>query len=55
MKTKNEAIKYFYKSGTGTWVIDLNDGYITCYGTNYIEAKTKKQCIYELNNCVTKI
>ena len=53
MKNK-EAVKEFYKSATGSWVIDLKDGYSTCYGTNYIENKTKKQCLYELDNCVTK-
>ena len=46
-------VKDFYKTPTGTWMIDLNDGYVTSYGTNYIEAKTKTQCIYELENFVT--
>lgn len=47
-------IKDFYKTPTGTWMIDLNDGYVTSYGTNYIERKTKKDCIYELENFVSK-
>ena len=55
MKNKKEAIKDFYKTGTGSWIIDLKPGYITSYNTNYIEAKTKKQCLYELNNFVMKI
>ena len=28
-------VKDFYKTPTGTWMIDLNDGYVTSYGTNY--------------------
>lgn len=47
-------VKDFYKTPTGTWMIDLNDGYVTSYGTNYIEAKTKTQCIYELENEVSQ-
>lgn len=47
-------VKDFYKTPTGTWMIDLNDGYVTSYGTNYIEAKTKAQCIYELENEVSQ-
>lgn len=46
-------VKDFYKTPTGTWMIDLNDGYVTSYGTNYIERDTKSDCIYELENFVT--
>ena len=47
-------VKDFYKTPTGTWMIDLNDGYVTSYGTNYIERKTKSDCIYELENFVSR-
>lgn len=53
-KKYKHMVKDFYKTPTGTWMIDLADGYITSYGTNYIENKYKKDCIYELENAVSK-
>lgn len=49
-----EAIKDFYKTATDSYMIDLKEGYNTSYGTNYIECKTKKECLYELENFVSK-
>lgn len=46
-------VKDFYKTATGSWMIDLEDGYSTSYGTNYIEGKYKRDCIWELMNEVT--
>lgn len=46
-------VKDFYKTATGSWMIDLEDGYSTSYGTNYIEGKYKRDCIWELINEVT--
>lgn len=37
-----------YKSADGQWVIELKDGWITDYGTNYIISKSKVNAIYEL-------
>lgn len=52
-KQYKHMVKSFYKTPTGTWMIDLEDGYETSYGTNYIENKYKKDCIYELQNFVS--
>ena len=38
-KKYRHMVKDFYKTPTGTWMIDLVDGYTTSYGTNYIENK----------------
>lgn len=46
-------VKDFYKTATGSWMIDLEDGYSTSYGTNYIEGKYKRDCIWELMYEVT--
>lgn len=50
---KDERIKEIYKAADGYWVIDLNPGYTTSYGTNYIRSKLKKDCLYELENEVS--
>ena len=47
-KEDKDKIKEIYKDAIGTWTLDLNDGYITEYGTTYIRNRTKKECIYEL-------
>ena len=52
-KKYRHMVKDFYKTPTGTWMIDLVDGYTTSYGTNYIENKYKKDCLYELMNEVS--
>ena len=52
-KKKDERIKEIYKAADGYWVIDLNPGYSTSYGTNYIRNKLKKDCLYELENEVS--
>lgn len=52
-KKYQHMVKDFYKTPTGTWMIDLEDGYTTSYGTNYIENKFKKDCLYELMNEVS--
>lgn len=43
-----DAVKEIYKGGDGQWVIDLNPGWTTPYGTNCIMNKTKKACLDEL-------
>lgn len=49
-ENNTEVINYGpYKAADGTWVIDLKPGYITQYGTNYIQCKTRKECLDELN------
>lgn len=49
-----DAILYGpYKNALGTWTIDLKPEYITSYGTHYIERKTKKECLWELENEVS--
>ena len=46
-----EAVEHGpYKAGDGTWMIDLKSGYSTQYGTNYIQRKTKKECLEELKD-----
>lgn len=47
-------VKDCYKDGTGKYTIDLNNGFETSYGTNYIQCKTIKDCIYELENFVNE-
>lgn len=46
-------VKDFYKTATGSWMIDLEDGYTTSYGTDYIECRFKRDCIWELINEVS--
>lgn len=46
-------VKDFYKTATGSWMIDLVDGYSTSYGTDYIECRFKRDCIWELINEVS--
>lgn len=43
-----------YRAGDGSWVIDLQEGYTTSYGTDYIQCKTKRDCLWELEHEVTK-
>ena len=55
-ESKNDPrIKALYKDGMGTWTLDLADGYETSYGTNYIQEKTRKECLAMLNQVVSKI
>lgn len=54
LSEERKAIKDFYKTATGSYMIDLQEGYTTSYGTSYIERKTKKECLYELENFVSK-
>ena len=55
-ESKNDPrIKALYKDGMGTWTLDLADGYETSYGTNYIQEKTRKECLVMLNQVVSKI
>lgn len=46
---KKAAVKQMYNAGDGTFMIDLNDGWVTDYGTNYIQATDKNDAILELN------
>ena len=52
---KKAAVKQMYNSGDGTFMIDLNDGWVTDYGTNYIQATDKNDAIIELNYRVSYI
>lgn len=52
---KKAAVKQMYNAGDGTFMIDLNDGWVTDYGTNYIQATDKNDAILELNHRVSYI
>lgn len=52
---KDSRIKALYKDGMGMWTLDLADGYETESGDNYIQEKTKSECLKMLNNIVHKI
>lgn len=52
---KKAAVKQMYNAGDGTFIIDLNDGWVTDYGTNYIKATDKNDAIIELNYRVSYI
>lgn len=47
---KEQAIKDRYEAGDGTYMIELNDGWVTSYGTNYIQADSESDAIFELNH-----
>lgn len=53
-KEMKEKIKDEYYDALGGYTIDLNEGYVTEYGTTYIQVKTKKQAYWELKNYVYK-
>ena len=53
-KDKKEAIYDEYVAGDGTYIIDLNDGWETSYGTNYIQAADRESAIKELKHNVFK-
>lgn len=52
---KKAAVKKMYNAGDGTFMIELNDGWTTDYGTNYIKATDKNDAIIELNYRVSYI
>lgn len=52
---KKAAVKQMYNAGDGTFMIDLNDGWVTDYGTNYIQATDKNDAIIELNYRVSYV